>query len=291
MKQPFEAVAIRYVHDARVGEFLNIGVVVWSPAASFAGVRFLQGWRRVSAAFPGADLPLLRRIAQAFERRAAEWQSQVGAQLQLGPRAGVEALVREVVQLDDSSLQLSPVISGLTADAQRTLVELFELYVSGGRQDEPRRTRDDADVWRTVAQHLVDPALVRRVGKPVVVRSAHLEQRFEQSWQNGRLNVAQALSLDQLEARSIREKALLWRAKIETLNPAAQDLGVVLVLGLPNAESSAEVRTAALDGLAILTESLQSQAEVITEADAERLARRIAAEVAQHAAPEGEQQE
>ncbi len=282
MKHPFEAVVVRYVHDARVGEFLNIGVVVWVPGAPFAGVRFLEGWRRVSAAFPGADLPLLRRLASAFERRAAEWHAQATSQQELGPRRGVLALVQDVVHVDDSSLQLSPVVAGLTADPLRTLGELFELYVAAGRSDEPRRAREDADVWRSVAQHLKDPALVRKVASPVVVRSAHLEQRFEQSWRNGRLNVAQAISLDQVEARGIREKALLWRAKIETLEPEQQDLGVVLVLGMPGADSAPDLRTAANDGLAILTEGLSRQAEVFTEQEAERLARRIAADLAHH---------
>lgn len=72
MKHPFQAVAVRYVHDVLTGEFLNIGVVLLCPERGFAGARFLTQWSRVSAAFPNAELPLLRRIAVEIESACAQ---------------------------------------------------------------------------------------------------------------------------------------------------------------------------------------------------------------------------
>ena len=67
MKQPFQAVAVRYVHDVLTGEFLNIGVVLLCPAAPFAGARFISQWSRVTATFPNAELPHVRRLAAAIQ--------------------------------------------------------------------------------------------------------------------------------------------------------------------------------------------------------------------------------
>lgn len=129
LKLPFEAVAIRYVHDVRAEEFLNIGIVLLSRAHAFAGARFLPQWGRVSAAFLGADLVLLRRVARAFQERCAEWAADVHRLLPLDRPTEVKALVHSVMLPDDASIQFSPVIGGITTDAERTLGELFQVYV------------------------------------------------------------------------------------------------------------------------------------------------------------------
>lgn len=74
MKHPLTAVAIRYVHDPRTEEFLNIGFVLFCERHGLAGARFLSRWGRVTAAFAGADLPLLRRMARSSARaKIARW--------------------------------------------------------------------------------------------------------------------------------------------------------------------------------------------------------------------------
>lgn len=283
LKLPFQAVAIRYVHDARVGEFLNVGVVLLCAEGRFAGARFLQQWGRVSTTFPGADLVLLRRIARAFEARCDEWGAGANGQQSLQPIRELGALLDTVMRFDDSSLQVSPFITGVTADAQRTMAELFALYVGAGLGREERASRGDGDVWRDFAvNRLQAPQLVARLQRRVV-EAPHYQLAFDHAWKNGAWNVAQPVSLDLVEPRTIREKATSWAGKLLTLRPSVRETSVFLLVGMPPAGSSAPVQEAAHDAVAILERTLAGEAQIVSEENADTLAAKIADDLAAHA--------
>jgi hypothetical protein len=280
LKLPFEAVAVRYVHDVRTEEFLNIGVILLSAKHPFAGARFLPQWGRVTAAFPGADHVLLRRIARAFERRCAEWSADANGQQPLQPITEIGALLRSVMLPDDASVQLSPVISGITADPERTLAELFTVYAGAALPKEDRASRDDGDVWRDFAARRLPSTLLLKKLQRHVLRAPHYELPFDNAWKNGMWNVAQPVSLDLLDPRAIRDKATSWTGKLHTIKPHELDTNVYLLVGMPPKDSPAPVREAANDALAILEGNVSREAKVLTEDNSEKLAKKIAEDLA-----------
>lgn len=130
MKRPCQAVIIRIAPDPSSGEVLNVGVVLHAPGHRFLGARFTNTWKRVMDAFPDADRVHLGRVASTILQGC---ESAYGAQLGLErPPADVISTVRRMVPDDDGSLVLSLALSGLTADPEHTLAELFERYVLRG---------------------------------------------------------------------------------------------------------------------------------------------------------------
>ncbi len=282
LKLPFEAVAVRYVHDVRTEEFLNIGVVVLCAKHRFAGARFLPHWGRVTAAFPGADYVLLRRIARAFERRCAEWSAEANGQQSLQPITDIGSLLRSVMLPDDASVQLSPIVSGVSADPERTLAELFTIYAGAALPKEERASRDDGDVWRDfAARRLTNTSLLKKLQRHVL-HAPHYELPFDNAWKNGTWNVAQPVSFDLLDPRAIRDKATSWTGKLLTVKPHELDTNVYLLVGMPPNDSPASVREAANDALAILEDNVSREAKVVTEDHGEKLAKKIAEDLATH---------
>lgn len=278
---PFEALVVRYVHDGRSGEFLNIGVVLLSVNHSFAGVRFLDKWTRITNAFPGAEYVLLRQVAKAFERRAAEWNAEASGQGNLFDSVrSIDSFVRNVLDVSDASIQFSPPICGVTRDPSETLRELFQLYAHEDNS-EPLK-RDDGEVWTEFTRHLKDANLVKRLTAHTLA-AKHYEHRFDHAWKNGVWNIAQPISLDLVESRAIRDKAALWVGKVLTLHPrSAQDTNFYFVVGMPRDGSLLKVREAARDAVAILRENLQDEADVIEENDSAELAGKIARDLSAH---------
>jgi len=274
VKVPFQAIAVRLVADTRTDEFLNIGVVVLCRSQRFAGARFPSSWTRISHAFPTVDLVHLRRIKRLFERACEAW---VASAEQPGLFKGIEdleALVATVVRNDDATIQFSKPISGIAANAEASLAELFRLYV--GRYDEEGEveSRNEAMVWNTVVK-LATPEVVRALTKHTL-RSAHYEQDFDHSWRNGVWNVAQPLSFDMLDSRSIRDKALLWSSRIRELRPAENDTTVHFVVGMPDEGRTREVRRAADDAYDILKGTTASDnAQIVLESKASELVKKI----------------
>lgn len=129
MKHPCQAVIVRYAPDASSGELLNIGVVVLSPGHRFMASRFLDRWARVTQAFPEADRVHLRRVASAIERSCEQHYERDQLTL-VAPASAIDAAFDAAVPLEDSGLVRSAPITGLTADPEQTLNELFERYVA-----------------------------------------------------------------------------------------------------------------------------------------------------------------
>jgi hypothetical protein len=283
VKVPCQAVVIRYVHDVLTGEALNIGLVLMCPAHNFVQTLFVNSWARITAAFPGADLVVLRRVEDAVQRAVVAWSVPPKKSLLTPPPRveDVRKFAESVIPPEDAAIQVGPVVSGITANPERTTRELFHRYV--GRYAEPYRrvSREDADVWQTFAKKLPDPAVLTRI-EPRTLRVAHMEQRFEHAWKNGRWNVAQPLSLDLVEPRSIKDKAMSWVGRIKVLRPSEQDTDVFLLIGLPGRGGRLDVQAAASDALAVLADSLAGEAKVVIEEQSDPMAEKIVRDLKEH---------
>lgn len=274
-----EALAVRYVHDAVAGEFLNIAVVLYCQDAGYLRSKFLTGFTRVTGAFPDADPYHLKRIGRLVEEACLLWESRRRTELSFDRAHGLSALMGMMIPPEDAALQLSPVLSGVTRNPEETLNELFERYVGQGVERRIRPTRDEEDVWKSFAQRLPSQQLVARFTTRVV-KAPHYEFVFEHAWKNGKWNALAPVSLDLLEARNIRDKAATWAGRLGALRPRDHETEVVVLVGAPSRDRPDHVRAAAKDGLAILQEGLKDLAQVVPEAESKSLVLRVAQDLA-----------
>ncbi len=275
MKVPCQALVVRFAPNANSGEALNIGVVLVCSERAFLGARFASSLERVKAAF-NADVVVLRRVGKAFEKACEDAVSQLPG---LTPVNDVVALARSAVRLEEGPIQLSGVISGITADPQRTLDELFRQYVVDKRVGKRPRRADDA-VWRTFAKSV--PPDVRLYLKDRVLEAHNVQLRLDHAWQNGAWKAAIPLSLDMRDPESIREKVMRWSGRLQTVRPWEGDTHIYLLLGEPSASSAQAVLQAAQDAKAILDENFADHSdyiESIEEKDSRKLAEQIATDV------------
>ncbi len=279
VKTPCTALIVRYVHDPRTAELLNIGVLLLCSERDYLGARFLRHWGRITTAFPDADPVHLRRIARSFERACEAWITTTATQRALARAEDLVAFANSVVHPDDGSITFSPLISGVTSDPARTLNELFALHVD---RYVPHRTgvvRDDLDVWRSFLLKLARPEIVARI-QPHTIETPHYKHTFEHAWLNGKWNVAQPISLDLRDPDAIREKAARWTGRVITLQPKKHDTELFMLVGMPRLQRPNVIMDAANDAVEILRENLESLAVIVPESESERLAEKMLADLA-----------
>ncbi len=277
MKQSFQAVAVRYVHDVLTGEFLNIGVVLLCPAAHYAGARFISQWSRVTWTFPNAELPHVRRLAAAIQAACDQLYPRQGDILRLAREEDITSFLSRVLPPDDASIQFSGVIRGISDDPARTLSELTSRYAERYLRDGAERApRTDADVWDAFARKLAKRIDMNRGLSSVTLRSPAYGFDFERAWKNGKLNIAQPVSLDLLDARAIKEKVMAWTGRVVTLHPSKQDAQITFLVGMPPPEAERTLVQAASDAVRILGTNLVGEADVLTEDRSDELIERIA---------------
>lgn len=283
VKHPCQAVIVRYSPDPASGELLNIGVVLLAPGHRFMASRFLDSWARLGQAFPDSDKVQLRRVASAIEHSCERHYT--GQQLTLmEPTSAIDRAFDAAVPHEDAAIVRSAPLTGITADPERTLNELFERYVAVRAPEEKRIRRTDDAVWRTVSNLLKAKNILERLQRYTVSGAHEHRVDFEHAWKNGRWNVAKALSFDLMEPSEITTKAASWSGRIAALDD--REVEIHLVVGMPAAEAPTAVRNAATNAVAILRDQLEGteRAEIVPEEDAPAFAERIARDIDHEAA-------
>ncbi|MEX1361855.1 MAG: DUF3037 domain-containing protein [Nannocystaceae bacterium] len=125
--RPFDYAIIRVVPRVERGEFLNAGIVVCCPTASFLGCRVRLDAPRLAALCPEADAASIARHLQAL---CAVCHGEPTA----GPIAALPLRERFhwLVHPRSAVLQVSEVHAGTSEDLDATLEQLFDAVVGRG---------------------------------------------------------------------------------------------------------------------------------------------------------------
>ena len=115
---------LQYVPDVVRGEFLNIGLFLFSPEENYLGCLFTDDFRRVKRFHPQADLEFLRELQQDFEQQIDEHSDEL------------ESYLSWMEQSFSNLVQIAPVRSCLLRDPATEIQELFNRYV-GARIEGP----------------------------------------------------------------------------------------------------------------------------------------------------------
>ena len=230
---------LRYVHDVVGGEFVNVGVALYAPDKPYAGALVTQRYARLSNLFVEVDGHHFRTVTKHLQsqlatlHRAMQGAIAHGQQrlmLQPSPQ-DIGEILMSVLPQDDSSLQFSEILGGVTNDPETTLEQLFERYI-GQYERQRHRGRSDAEVWNDYRIPLRERGL-ETILVPTIVTSPDYEYEFERSWRNGRLKIAEAISFDLINPRDIEDKANKWLGRMHNLADASEPFTIFFLLGQP----------------------------------------------------------
>jgi len=282
MNTPYTYTILRYVHDTMTGEFVNVGVALFAPERKYAGALCRTTYGRLANTFPGMDGEAFKRMMRFIQSRFEEIGERLHSELPLDaiPQTVLE-FAHQVLPADDSSLQWSPMGSGLTADASRTLEGLYDRMVQTYDERKPRETRSDDDVWREYKREL-EARQVLKYLKPKKIAVQDDEIEFSYAWKNGLWHCLEPISLDLSQAGSIREKAHRWLGQIMSVKDAPEEFKVYLLLGEPQ---DRKLRIDYENAVSIL-KKIPAPAQIVSEVDAPAFSRWFAGEIAEHEKPE-----
>ncbi len=280
---PFQYAVLRYVHDLAGGEFLNVGLALYSKSARYLRVELQPRYQRLTAAFPDADGEFYRRyvnhLQSEFDRLIARVRSDQLSLLDEFPEQ-LESLLASILPPDDSSVQFGPMSGGMAENLDGVFEQLYQRFVEQYLTKQDRASRDDDEVWHTFKQPLAELQILHQLQKHVVrVRKEAFE--FDHAWKNGAWNVMQPVSFDLIVASSIRRKAHEWLGSAHLLGHG--DLShLYILLGKPQSRAS-DIRKAydaARDTLAEPVGNLK--VKLVEEDEAADFAKDVRRQIAAH---------
>jgi Protein of unknown function (DUF3037) len=231
-KRTYTYTVLRYVHDVVTGEFVNVGIVLHSPDAQFLKARTRSTIGRLRELFPDLDRTAFTAAMRAIRRGIDQLAKQVFADDLRLTGGDAAAFARRALPADDSSLQWSPIGTGLTEEPAQALERLYLRLVA--RYDERvTQRRSDDDVWRPVRQRL--EALHLPVPFQQKVIAGGVDQMvFEHAWKNGAWHVYEPVSLDLSDAEGIKRKARERLGHLAAVEDGAHEpIKLAFVVGAP----------------------------------------------------------
>ena len=147
---------VHYVPDVVRGEYLNIGVLLYSPKENYLGCLFTDDLRRVKRFHPRADLDLMRELQQDFEQQIDEHSD------------NLESYLQWMEQAYSNMLQIAPARTCLLRNPEAEIQELFERYV-GPRVEGPLPMDTRLRVKQRMRMALVRANVWERLEKRVPV--------------------------------------------------------------------------------------------------------------------------
>lgn len=278
MKTPYTYSVLRYMHDITTGEFVNVGVVIYSPEARYASALCRSTYGRLSKTFPGVDGDAFKSLMHFVESRIEEIGDRLKSDLPLD-KTPVSAMdiAQSVLPPDDGSLQWSPMGSGLADNLSQTLESLFARLVERYDERPQQERRSDDEVWRKYRRSLEDRHVLKHLQpKKFTVQDDEVE--FQHAWKNDVWHCLEPVSFDLSSADSIREKAHRWLGQIMSVKDAKDRFKIYLLLGEPQQEA---LKPAFAKAVSIL-KKLPGDSEVIREEGAAEFSERFAHEIATH---------
>jgi hypothetical protein len=280
MKTPYTYSVLRYMHDITTGEFINVGVVLYSRDGGYASALCRSTFGRLSKTFPGMDGDAFKSLMRFVQARVEEIGDGLKTELPLNGRpATVLDIAHAVVPPDDSSLQWSPPGSGLSENLSQTLEGLFERMVIRYDERPQLERRSDDEVWRKYRLSLENTHVLKHL-QPKKISVQDDEVEFQHAWKNGVWHCLEPVSFDLSSADSIREKAHKWLGQLLSVKDAREPFKVYLLLGEPQQEA---LRPAFDKAISILSR-LPVDSEVIRESNAGDFSEQFAREIAAHEA-------
>jgi hypothetical protein len=276
-KQAYSYSVLRYIHDLTTGEFVNVGLALYCPEMQYANSICRTTSKRLTPLFPSMDTGAFRASMRMVQTRFNTLHDEIRNQLELRSFKSVMELAQSVIPRDDSSLQWSPMGSGLTSNPGATLEFLFERFVTKHEENSTVYRRNDDQVWKNFSRELEQQQVLKHF-QPQTFTTTDDEIKFDRAWKNGVWHCLAPVSFDLASADSIKDKAHKWLGQITSMNSA--DLKLYFLVGEP---SQPDLKPVYQSALKILKKSSNS-AEIFTETDAASLSLRLAKQVAAHEA-------
>ncbi|HBO2628225.1 TPA: DUF3037 domain-containing protein [Pseudomonas aeruginosa] len=269
---------LRYVHDRTTGEFVNVGVVMYSAEEEFISAKCRSTISRISSVFPDFHREGFKKMMRHIVDRFDELNSKLRCELKFSGDESLRALLKKVLPDDDSSLQWGELGHGLAIGSLPDELEhLYSRLISKYDAPASKERRTELDIWRDFERHLA-PFIPSEefVSKKISVLDDELE--FKHAWKNGIWHCIEPVSFDLSDGDYLKDKAHKWLGQMTSIKSTKESFKVYLLISKPQENSL----SFAFEKAVSILNKIPVEKEIFLEEDASELANKIIHRFEQH---------
>jgi hypothetical protein len=230
----YELQVLRYHHDVITGEFVNTGIVLFNKETKYLKCAVTHKYARLSKFFHAErTAAFVSQIIRSFENSIQRISNELSTGLDFNNFKTLEEITSKVLPKDDSSLQCSEVIKGLSLNFNKTFNDLFERYVAQYENIHHRESRADEEAWSQVYKKYFDEYGITKKLSKHQVKTQNDKFEFDFAYKNGALHLYNPVSFDLIEHDAIKEKVYKWNGKISEIETASEEIKIHMLLLYP----------------------------------------------------------
>lgn len=255
---------LQYIPDRVSGEFVNVGIVLYSAADRYLKCRTIDRIGRAHYLFPEVNarrfVKSLRQLCDTINDMGEERRSE----LDFTSDQGLSSITNSVLLPDDSALVFSEENTGIDVDLNVALDDLFMRMVRPELDKEDDEIRQDPEVWTKIYKPYFDKLhLTSRLEKRKI-KTEHTEIEIDLSFMNGHLHIVEPTSFNLTRKTNIKNKVFRINGMLQELGTSSQSITVHLLTKMPNKKSDQKLvanllRDKAGDSEMILVQEDQAQ--------------------------------
>jgi Protein of unknown function (DUF3037) len=267
---------LRYVHDQFTGEFVNLGVVLYSPEDLFLEASVSPRYSRINALFPNANGKFITKLIKQFEVAVKHVSSELNTLFQ--PSENLLAITKSILPQDDSALMLSEVKYAIDIDLECALADLFNELVNKYFDSQNKQSLNDDEVWKEKYKTYFDKYGVseRLTTHEVITKNDAFS--FDKSWKNGAWHCYQPISFDLQNMDTIKSKVYKWSGILREIDRADEQINITFLASMSKQFGS--INKFIENSLNQDTEYIK--VEVVDDTKAEYVAKKIGHQIKQH---------
>ncbi|WP_132055363.1 DUF3037 domain-containing protein [Pseudocnuella soli] len=268
---------VKYVHDQFTGEFLNVGVILYSPEAHFLDCRVTSRAHRISHCFPDADGRFVTKVLRHLETSVRGTAKQLNEFFK--PSVQLEQITASLLPPDNSALQLSPVMQGIDIDMDAALNGLYKSLVEKYEAHPGKKpSLSDEDVWRLKYKKYFDNYKISRQLTSHRVKTKTDTFVFDKAWKNGIWHCFEPISFALASEEAIKEKVYKWAGRLQGIKQADEKISLTLLASISQEHKGLQrfIRNY------LQTGSEHVEVSLVMDADAEATAKKIKQLIEEH---------
>jgi hypothetical protein len=274
--KPYQYQILRYVHDAFTGEFVNLGVIVYSPEDLFLQAIVSQKYSRLTGLFPEANGRFIMKMIKNFETSVHHFSEELKSLFR--PSESLAVITHSILPPDDSALQLTEVRHAVDTDMNAAIADLFYNMIEKYQDAAAIIPLTDEEVWEKFFKFYFDKY---NITERLTTHEIHTRNDvfvFDKSWKNEVWHCYQPVSFDLQSSEVIKNKVYRWSGRLREMDTAQQKIHITFLTALP--AHHPHLNEFVMQ--ALQQHAGQVEADIILETEAENTARKIAYQLQLH---------
>lgn len=231
--KPYQYQVLRYRPDPVVEEFVNLGVVVFSPTDQTFDGRFLERSGRLSHFFPGINGRFVVSTVRQVQGELDRLRSVNGAEFDYRAIDSVDKLTALLVPPNDAALRFSEVKFTMDVELGAALDGLYERLVANYLHGDDREIHNDKEVWSKVYKRFFEERKLTQRLHVHTVRTNMDEIQFSHAVKNGAWHCLEPVNFNMRQKARVKEKVYKWAGKVAELQSADEELTIYFLSVMP----------------------------------------------------------